>query len=272
MTNGSRTYPLYCVLTLFLSPSAGAQTQSDTAFYHRSLTHLASIYKNEMGADSRLYMGAQYMATGQRAKGSVFFLADTALPGAVLYHGEWYENISLQYDLLADQIFIKDYTRSYDIQLTKEKIQRFTLGGHEFVYINPDPASATTGGYYEWLHKGAPSTPGAEPTAPGFSAAPGSSGAELGPFSLFVRHEKKVVLPANPEDPAYYRQDNSWFLLMDDRLVEVDGKSSLLSLLKDKKDVLKKFIRDNHIDFGKDLQQALIKTIDYYAQLKHDHA
>lgn len=247
MTNGSWTYPLYCVLlTLSLSSPAIAQTRSDTGSYHRSLTHLASIYKNEMGADSRLYTGAQYMATGQRAKGSVFFLADTALPGSVQYHGEWYENIPLQYDLLADQVLIKDYTHSYDIQLTKEKVQHFFLGSHEFVYIDPDPSSAAPGGYYEWLYKGTP--------------------------SLFVRHEKKVVLPSNPEDPAFYRQDNSWFLLTGDRLMEVEGKSSLLNLLKDKKDALKKFIRDNHIDFGKDFERALIRTIDYYAQLKNQHA
>jgi len=53
-----------------------------------------------------------------------------------------------------------------------------------------------------------------------------------------------------------------------ERYYPVDTKSDLLTALHDKKEEIKKFVQKNKSDFRKDFENALIKTADYYNQLK----
>lgn len=245
------TYLLCSVLLcLLILPSLFAQQSPpqlppDTGFYKQSQTALSEINRKEIGAGSRLYTGSEYLGNGQRAKGTPFFLGDSALPGSVLYQGEWFPSIDLQYNLLSGEILVKDYARSYAIQLTREKVTGFFIAGHEFLYISPDRSTSPSmeEGYYERLNKTAP--------------------------FLFARREKKIAYPANAEEQSFYQPVNSWFLQVGDRFYRLESKSGLLDILRDKKDELKKFIRDRHIDFRKEFEQALIRTTEYYAQIKN---
>jgi hypothetical protein len=49
----------------------------------------------------------------------------------------------------------------------------------------------------------------------------------------------------------------------------VESRGALLDLLKDKKDLLKKYIRINKLDFNRDWEGSLVKTAAYYAQIKN---
>lgn len=245
-----RTYLLCGVLLdLLFSPSLFAQQQqpllTDTgSFYHQSLKGLSEKNRNDLGAGSGLYTGTEYLGNGQRAKGTPFFLGDSALPGSVQYQGEFYPSVDLQYNLLSGEILVKDYARSYDIQLTREKVDGFVIAGHEFLYISPDRSTAPSmeEGYYERLNRTAP--------------------------FLYARRDKKIAYPANAEEQPFYRQVDSRFLQLGDRFYRVESKGALLEILRDKKDELKKYIRDRHIDFRNKFEQALISTTEYYAQIK----
>jgi len=210
------TYLLCSILPgLFISPSLFAQQQPsppDTgSFYRESLKVFSENNSKELGSGSRLYTGSEYLGNGQRAKGTPFFLGDSALPGSVLYEGEWYPSIDLQYNLLSGEILVKDYARSYEIQLTREKVTGFFIAGHEFIYISPDRSTAPSmeEGYYERLNRTAP--------------------------HLFGRREKKIAYPANAEEQSFYQQIDSWFLQVGDRFYRVESKSALLDILRDKK-------------------------------------
>jgi hypothetical protein len=252
-------------------PSAGPRLSADSSFYHTALLNFSETYHKEMGAASRLYTGSEYLGNGQRAKGSPFFLSDSPLPGSVVYQGEAYDNLDLQYDLLSGEVLIKDYTQSYNIELTKEKVTRFTIAHHEFWYLTPGgrtsdqpsvPDQPSTSGQPASDHSPAPDR--SIPLDPGYYERLNSSA----PF-LYARREKKIAFPANAEEQAYYRLSSSWFLQLGDRFYRVESKGDLLNILKDKKDPLKKFIRESHINFKKDFEQASIKTIAYYAQIRN---
>jgi hypothetical protein len=49
----------------------------------------------------------------------------------------------------------------------------------------------------------------------------------------------------------------------------MQDKNSLLDVLKDQKDVLKKYIRANKLNFKKNTETSLLLTTIYYSQLKH---
>jgi hypothetical protein len=198
-----------------------------------------------MGQNSRLYTGAQYLRNNQRAKGTAFFGSDTFLPGSVYYNGALYRNIPLLYDLVSDEVIINDYANSNTLQLVKEKVRYFSVGGHYFVFIIPERSftSFMKTGFYELLYNGS--------------------------VGLFAKHEKKLVFPYGSEDQPQYVRSDFYYLKLNNVFYEVATKRSLLDLLQDKKDQLKKYIRDNRLSFNRRFEEALLKTTQYYAQLKN---
>jgi hypothetical protein len=246
MTAIERPYTVYLLLLTCLAfSSASAQPLSDSAFYKQSHDALVENQKNATGPNSRLYIGAEYIRNGRKAKGSAFYQSDDPLKGTIYYNDALYPNISLQYDLVLDALVINDYAGGGNIQLVKEKLGFFSIPGHYFVFIAPDRSSSSfmKPGYYEQLYKDG--------------------------IGVYARHEKRLVMPSNLEDQPRYEADNFYFVRTGDDYHKVESRGALLDLLKDKKDLLKKYIRTNKLDFGRDWEGSLVKTAAYYAQIKN---
>jgi hypothetical protein len=233
-------------LKLFLlALPAPAQQLTDSLSPDQTAAATENYARVSLGADSRLYNGVEYIRNGIPAKGSPFFDSDSLQPGTLSYDGIVYRDIPLEYDLVLDKLVIRDYTGKALISLINEKIDHFYVGTHHFRYIVPDntASSPPKKGIYEVL----------------FSS---------GPLTLLARHEKQLVFPSNKEDPARYNETNTMFLHLNDRFYRVDGEDDLLEALKDKKDPLKKYIRDNKIHFKKELEKSLIQITRFYLQIK----
>jgi hypothetical protein len=240
---------LSCIYCLFLkwiliSP-VFSQQLPDSAFYRLSLDSFRENYKAESGPNARIYTGAEYIRNGQRAKGSAFFQSDDPLTGSVYYHDALYTNVEMQYDLVIDGVIISDFSGGSKIKLTNEKLSYFSILDHHFLYFAPgrSASSSMKTGFYEILYEGS--------------------------VSLYGRYEKQLIFPSNHEDELKYDELDFYFLKINDVFYKVDSKGSLLDLLKDKKDLLKKYIRENKLSFKSDLREPLVKSITYYAQLKN---
>jgi hypothetical protein len=218
-----------------------------------------SIAQKQLGSNLRLFTGAEYIRNGQHAQGYPFFLSDQPLDGSLLYDGAYYDHTPLQFDLVTGDIVTPDAAAGASISLVKEKLPRFSLAGHPFVRLPmaDDSDRTMSPGYYELLEDG-PSLLEDGTTLP-----------KNGPILLVARHEKKLVFPTNSEDPVKYLSFDSYFIRLDGRYTRVEGRRSLLNILADKKDLLKKFIRQHDLNFNKDLEKALQQSIHYYTQLKN---
>ncbi|HEY4206084.1 MAG TPA: hypothetical protein VGM31_04685 [Puia sp.] len=204
-----------------------------------------SLVQNQLGGNLRLFTGAEYIRNGQHAQGHPFFQSDIPLDGSASYDGANYENILLQYDLITGEVITHDSTVNANISLVREKLPRFTISGHVFLWLPAVGDSAITldPGYYEMLYNG--------------------------PCSLVARHEKKMVYPTTNEEIVKYVESTNYFLRRDGQYFRIEGQHSLLKVLADKKDPLKKFIRQNKLQFDKYPGNALIQVIHYYTQLKN---
>jgi hypothetical protein len=236
-----------CILILFSvpSPPARAQRPSDSAPSDRSVALLSRLAHAELGPDSRLYNGHEYIRNGTPAKGFPFFDSDSLQPSTLAYDGILYHDMPIEYDLVLDEVAIRDYTGRSLISLISEKIDHFSIGSHYFQYIAGNSAA------------GAPS--------PGFYEVLLSSGQ----VTLLARQQKKLVFPSNREDQPRYDQLDFYYLRLGDRFAPIDGKDALLDALKDKKEALKKYIKENKIRFKHRLETALILTTAHYMQLSH---
>lgn len=236
-----------CLLMLFSlpSPPAAAQHPSDAAVSDRSIALLRQYTHAELGPDSRLFNGYEYIRNGTPAKGTPFFDADDLQKAELSYDGILYRDIPLEYDLVLDKVVIRDYSGKTLISLISEKISHFSIDSHHFQYISgTNAANAPSAGFYEVL---LPS----------------------GRVTLLARRQKRLIFPSNREDQPRYDQLNFYYLRLDDRFYAVDGKDALLDALKDKKEALKKYIRENKIRFKHHLETALTATTAYYLQLSH---
>ena len=235
----------YLLILLFGFCKARCQPAPDTSFYRQSVNTVLNNYKASVQENLHLYTGKEYIRPGHGMKGTPFFESDSLLSGTVFYDGKPYENITLMYDLTDDAIIINNYTGNNYIQLVPEKIDHFSVLQHKFERIKSDSATASfmRTGFYEKLFEGK--------------------------MTVFVRREKRLKNITINDTNAEYIQYDYYYIRINNSFYPVDDKRLLLNAAADKKDELKKFIKDNKINFNKDRGNALVKIAAYYSQIKN---
>ena len=228
---------------LFASQGFSQERLTDSSARKELVSNLYHYYFNQIGENARLFNGSEYIRNGQRAIGFPFFESNDMLTGFVSYKTVIYPELSLYYDLVADELIIHNYSRNAFIVLSKEKVDSFSMKGHIFLRLESIKTNGELmgDGYYDRLTADDP--------------------------GVYVKRFKKLVLP-DSGDPKYV-QYNTYYLKMKDTFYLVDGRKTLFNLLKDDQDLLKKFIRSNKLSFKKRFEEALVRTTTYYAQLKH---
>ena len=220
-----------------------AQQLSDSILYRESVARIQQVYLTEIGDNAEIYHGKEYIRNGQKANGFPFFESDNFLAGWVSYQGTIYSNQNLYYDLVSDEIIIPNYTKNALIVLSSDKVDSFSIGTHVFIVVRPSTSNHLINeGYYESLYSGEP--------------------------GVYAKREKKLVTGSGSEESKYI-QYNNYFIRYKNVFYAVDGKSSLLEILKDQKDVLRKYIRTTKLNFKTNLESALVLSAIYYSQLKH---
>jgi hypothetical protein len=205
--------------------------------------------------DSRLFNGREYIRNGTPAKGSPFFESDSLQLGSLSYDGILYRNIALEYDMVSDELIIHNFAGDALISLVPEKIASFSIASHHFRYITPATVTPT------------PST-----------LAPAATTPETGFYeelyttprlALLARRKKTLLFPSSQDEQPKYIQADRYFLLIDANAYNIRNKSELLTVLKEKKDPLKKFIRKNKLSFNQQhFESSLLQTTTYYQEIK----
>lgn len=228
-------------ITLFASVASTAP-RTDTTTPDRAASLTTEYLRNRLGEDSRLYNGREYIRNGTSAKGIPFFEWDSLQHGTLEYNGIFYADILLEYDLLQDQLVIRDRESNILISLVSRNTPRFSIGPCSFRYIGPGTRLPETG-YYQELY---------------------SSGSVV----LLARKRKTLVHPSSLEEQAHYAELNSYYVILEGNVSKVANRKDLLNVFGDKKDELRKFIRKNHLSFKNQFETSLVQATAYYEQIK----
>jgi hypothetical protein len=233
------------LLSFFLNLGA-QQPFTDSALYTQSVNNVLEGYKKAVQENLHIYNGIEYLRTGHGVKGTPFFESDSLLPGAVFYDGRLYENTPIHYDMVTDDVVINNYTQNNEIKLVPEKLGYFYISNHLFVRITADSSlpSFITTGFYEKLYDGK--------------------------LSVFARRQKVPRQSINASDnDAKYNEYNYYFVLLNNTIYRAGDKGDFLSLLTGKKDEIRKYIKDNKINFNKKREASMVQVAEYYSQLKN---
>jgi hypothetical protein len=230
------------LLLLFLSLASSsllfAQQSFDSAF-----TQAASVYNNTMGSNIHLYNGTEYIDYDHRVTGDPFFQDSYFTNGSIIYDNVFYNNVQLFYDVLRDNVVIKNYN-NFPLLLINEKVAAFGLLGRRFINIQADSSIAKNSnlGFCDVLSEGY--------------------------LKLLAKRKKIVVEKTSTQySESSYTEKDEYYILKEEVLYPVSDEKSVLALMKDRKTEVQKYLHQNKIKFRKKPEAAMISMVNYYNEL-----
>jgi hypothetical protein len=239
---------LYCIVLLSLSSVkiTFAQTSiSDSAFYRSAQSNLIQLYIDSVKENLRLYNGTEFTAAYRSSAGHPFFEYAEAQKGDIEYDGIYYPGVRLSYDLTRDEIIFVTPSDNLNIKLISQKVSWFSLQEHQFINIQEDSNAVDFpgNGFYELAYEGT--------------------------WSVLVKRKKNLEQSSREENVAKFVERRYYYVRKNDFYKTIDSKRSLLSVCRDKKTEVSKYMQKEKLDFKKDPGNTIIKVIDYYTQLKN---
>lgn len=232
-----------CILT-YACPAIAQSTGNDQQL-QQVISNTVTAYQKAIGAHSQLYRGAIYEFYDVHSIGKPYF-KDTIqfVNGNVDYYGTTYKNIPLIYDLNQKRVITYLYDKTSKLALLSEGLSAFDIYGHHFIKLIPDELNKKMDvGFYDELYKS-------------------------NKLQLLVKRTKSGQFESITSKRVYYLS-NTYYIRKDSIYHTVRTKGQVLDFLSDKKKELKKYIKDNGIDFTEDRERAMVMLLAYYDRISN---
>ena len=203
---------------------------------------MIDVYYQALGEQSPLYNGSEYIEyTFTFEEGHPFFGSASWVMGNINFDGLTFHEVPMAYDIIKDQVVIKDFRKAFNIVLPSNKIEQFTISGHTFIRLLHDSSNQIKTGFYDQLYNGK--------------------------IGLFVKREKKIFekyLDLHTNNVAYER--NTYYIKKEGIYYIIKNKRTLLNVLKNKKEQVQKYLRKNGLRFKNNTEKTMIMAVQYYDQ------
>jgi len=238
------------IIIIWLSPVLYCQNliqDTPKEIVDHQIQALSEQSDNIFGKDIRLVNGRIYFPPNPLADGHPYFKIADWTKGSVTLNGKTFTGIKLNYDIYNDHLLFLDESQGglkIRILLNKNQVTTFKIEDHTFIrldlsYVNHIPERQ----YFEVLYRGE--------------------------VSLFKKWTKQFEAIARQDYP-YGRYSNARvtnYILKDDELFKFNSKPSLIKILGDQRDRIKKYISENRIRIRKATDQEMVELFKYYNSL-----
>jgi len=230
---------LFLFLFSFAQFSYCQQNSNDT-----QLSRTLELYEHYMGPQAALYNGAEYVPFLFLKDGTPFYDSDTLKKGWISYHSFLYKNIPIQYDVVRDQVIILNFDAKSRLFLENSVIDSFHYGDHTFISLLPNISGTLNNvGFYEVLYSG-----------------------EIAALALRKKNYRETIRD-NQVVRIFFNTDRL-FIKKNGKYFEVENQKDVLRVLGDKRNDLRKHMREQKVKFGrKNFEEALLQTVKIYDQL-----
>lgn len=240
-----RSFPILALLLALLFSSAFAQESQVLDLSSVQLDHLSGIYSESVQSESRFINGSEYRDSYGRANGHQFFLSENWHTGSLVMDGKRYRQLSLRYDIYADQLIYNHIHESgiYAIKLNSFKIDSFLISGHRFCKINSgaSPGEGIHPGFYELI--------------------------SAGHASFYQKWQKRYNDPTQ-NSPGEFVLDKELYILNQDIYHKISRKPGLIKALDDREKEIRDFIKEKHLYIGSGDVSTIKQVVDYYNSLE----
>jgi hypothetical protein len=186
-----------------------------------------------------LYNGKIWRNLNYLVIGDPYLLSNAFLTGSLTISGKTFSPLRMKYNLFEDEVHIP--TPSGEIlQVNKEMVDSFALSFNNKIYrfaVIPEDSVAGLKGYVQVLYHGK--------------------------MELYVKYAKKVKRSDFESRPDKYYQITRVFTVKNKQAYLISGKKDLFSLSKDKKTLVKDFMRKNKLHVTKKDPESFIPVFRY---------
>ena len=209
----------------------------------RETAGISEIY-DSLFIDLQLIDGRLHSAKYPSGTNHAFFLNGEPVPGKIMINGKEYTHPYIRYDLLNDMLQIYHFSRSgtHIIDLNKEKVEAFSISGHNFEHISVAkyPGFSFNEGFYEVMYGGK--------------------------YTYWL-HREKIFMSKTIETTGGYETVLSRYISGPLGWFRITNQKSLLTALPEKKDELKEFLRKSHITIKLATDEEITGIIKFYESI-----
>lgn len=194
--------------------------------------------------ESRLLNGVAYGNPAPAyVTGRPFYPAAEPQTGRVDYDGSSFDGVLLQYEQVQDQLLLYSAAQADPVQLIRQYVSSFDVGGHHFVNLFPGKGSALSEGFYDVV--------------------------VTGPAQLLVKRAKKLEATTGGYGlKGEYEDVTRYFVRRQENFYEVTNLKQTLEALVDKKAQIQAYARDNRLRLTTDSREdTLTKLVLHYNTL-----
>ncbi|MDH7462379.1 hypothetical protein QEG73_13855 [Chitinophagaceae bacterium 26-R-25] len=242
----ARNVLLFFCCFFFFTNTFSQSTAEDSVAYASAIENAKSIYHKALYPEEGLYTGPEYYGYPFRfQEGQPYYYKDQLDTGWIRYEGVLYQNVGLRYDLIRDQLIVIQPKNNARICVINDRVDRFYLFNTTFLYLKTDTSKAAISpGIYAVLY-------------------------EHNDNALLKRNRKTITeeLTTNEGILRFINDNSSFAIKKGNTYYSVSGKKEVLRAYADKKKQLQQYMRRNNLDFKRDKDNALTKSVAYYDSL-----
>jgi hypothetical protein len=184
-------------------------------------TLFANVKTDTLHNNSLLYSGIEYTRGLILFGETPFYMSNDSFKGSVKYQGNWYNVSELQYDCRNDVLVTVNRTGDLAVELIKEKIDEFTIDGHQFYKFK---IQSKRGEFYEKIYNGK--------------------------RNLYIQWQKKII--SNRVDEKRYSLFKNVYLIYTSDTIRISKVSEYFDLLGENRNKIKRYYKEQHLNFRKE--------------------
>jgi len=234
----------FVIIFLFVTGSIYAQQgYPDTSVLSAGVRHARQVYDAQLGYESAVYNGVQHNLYSSDIEGIGYFRSTEWRKGSVVYEDIFYNNISMKYDLVKEELVITpDEKGGVFIALFSPRVKEFSFSGLKFIRLGvPGDGTSLPQGFYQQL--------------------------AVGKITAFARPVKTIN--ETIENNAIHRKFEDkvrYYVLADGVYTHIRNINDLLAVTKGHKREIQKALSDRKLKFRKDPEQTIITAVEFYNQ------
>jgi hypothetical protein len=238
---------LALLFSLSLYDSFAQVEDSGSVYLSKAIYAQQTKFQEAMNTLAPLYNGAAYVRYWNKEIGHPFFESDQLQKSNICFKGFIYREVPLKYDLLKNQLIIKNATGEFEMELLKEYISAFSIGSHEFIKIVEDSINAdmSGNGFYELLYNGK--------------------------SAVIAKYYKRVEASLKAEEnTSKFVQYASYYVRVNNGYHLIENNADFLKFHKEQKVGLKKYLNKEKLQFSKMPAKTLVSIATYFDSIANE--
>lgn len=200
--------------------------------------HAMQGYDRQLIKQSDLYTGVQTQGYLPSMEGNPYLGTLGFQKGWLYYQGRLYENIPIQYDLVANKLLILHYNKIFRFEAIDQRLDSFYTSGHRFVHLRGQ--SSMPEGYYEKLYDGH--------------------------RKIWLLRQKIISEEVNRDGIRRWVSEEKRRIYLNDSAgsMEIGSKHALLRYVGNQKSAVRKHLRQKRLRFRKNAPATVVEAIRFF--------